>query len=145
MASRDQREAQPGRGGLPDGLDQPFDEDGLYRLRAAVAAHAGELGAGQQRGDDLLIIAGELASNAIRHGGGRGRLRLWRNGDSIHCRVSDAGPGLADPDGVGRQRPPLAAAGGRGLWVVRQMARDVEIETGPHGTTVTAIVDVKQS
>jgi len=28
----------------------------------------------------LLIVAGELTSNAIRHGGGSGRLRLWNDG-----------------------------------------------------------------
>lgn len=136
MAGNDQREVPLAA------LDQVFDEDSLHQLRATVAGCASALGVGPRHGDDLLIIAGELASNAIRHGGGRGRLRLWRTGDTIHCRVSDSGPGLADPGGVGRRRPPPAAAGGRGLWVVRQVAHEVRIDVGPTGTTVTATVDI---
>jgi anti-sigma regulatory factor (Ser/Thr protein kinase) len=61
-------------------VDHWFDADGLYTLRAEVAAHASALGATGPQGETLVVVAGELATNAIRHGGGRGRLRLWRDG-----------------------------------------------------------------
>jgi anti-sigma regulatory factor (Ser/Thr protein kinase) len=124
-------------------LDQLFDEDGLYALRAAVAAHAAHLGASELVVDDLVVIANELASNAIRHGGGTGRLRLWRTGRSISCEVTDTGDGLADPDTAGHERPQVAAYGGRGLWVVRQMTDRIDIRTGPDGTAVTAVVNLR--
>jgi anti-sigma regulatory factor (Ser/Thr protein kinase) len=123
-------------------LDQPFDADGLYSLRAAVAAHAAALGAHDELVEELVVVANELASNAVRHGGGTGRLRLWRAGELIHCEVSDAGPGL--PDGEpGRERVPVTAYGGRGLWVVRQMSQRVDVRTSPKGATVTAAFVVR--
>lgn len=119
-------------------LDQPFDADALFTLRSAVAAHASELGAGPAV-DDTILVAHELSSNAVRHGGGSGRLRLWRAGAYLYCQVTDSGQGLADPDNTGTSRPPPSVPGGRGLWIARQLAA-VEIDTGPEGTTVTAAV-----
>ncbi|MGN9906529.1 ATP-binding protein [Phytohabitans sp. LJ34] len=123
-------------------LDQPFDTNGLYSLRAAVAAHAADLGAGDEVVEELVMVANELASNAIRHGGGAGRLRLWRAGELIHCEVSDAGPGL-DESELDRELVPITAYGGRGLWVVRQMSHQVDVRTGPKGATITAALLVR--
>lgn len=123
-------------------LDQPFDADGLYALRAAVAAHASALGAGEEVVEELVLVANELASNAVRHGGGAGRLRLWRAGDLIHCEVSDGGPGLVDAE-AGRERVPMTAYGGRGLWVVRQMSHQVDVRSGDGGATITAALLVR--
>ena len=123
-------------------LDQLFDADGLYSLRAAVAAHAADLGADEELVEELVLVANELASNAIRHGGGTGRLRLWRDGELMHCEVSDTGPGL-DGEELGRERVPITAHGGRGLWVVRQMSQQVDVRMGLAGATVTAALLVR--
>jgi anti-sigma regulatory factor (Ser/Thr protein kinase) len=121
-------------------LDQPFDSDHLVALRSTVAAHADRLGLAGERIGDLVLVAHELASNAVRHGGGRGRLRLWRDHGSLYCAVSDEGPGFAGTGADGHQRPALGASGGRGLWIVRQLADDVDVRSDPAGTTVTARV-----
>jgi anti-sigma regulatory factor (Ser/Thr protein kinase) len=123
-------------------LDQPFDEEALFTLRSAVAAHASELGAGSAL-PDMILVAHELSSNAVRHGGGRGRLRLWRAGNHLYCQVSDSGPGLSDAERAGTRRPSPAVPGGRGLWIARQMA-EVEIETGPDGTNITAAIPLAE-
>jgi anti-sigma regulatory factor (Ser/Thr protein kinase) len=123
-----------------DDVAQPFDADGLYGLRATVAAHASRLGAAAEQLDELLIVTSELASNAIRHGGGSGRFRLWRRGTTFYCQVSDDGAGITDPD-VGTILPdPAGGPGGRGLWICRNLAVELTIEPGPdgRGTTVTA-------
>src|SRR2546421_1421663 len=125
-------------------LDQRFERDDLYSLRAAVAAHAVHLGAHPERVRHLVIIASELASNAIRHGGGRGRLRLWTADGTMRCEVSDEGPGLANPDNAGRTNPSQLAPGGRGLWVVRQLSDTLTIDTDARGTTVTACVAIAE-
>ena len=78
-------------------VDQPFDASGLYTLRATLAAHASQLGVPGQQIEALLIVASELATNAIRHGGGTGRLRMWRHRSTLHCQVSDRGPGGRSP------------------------------------------------
>ncbi len=129
-----------GRGGAS--LDQPFGPDDLYALRAAVAAHAAHLGAPPDRVAHVVIVAGELASNVVRHGGGRGRLRLsWVDG-AVRCEVSDEGPGIPDPDGAGKRPPSVLALGGRGLFIVRRLAASLTIRNTGRGTTVTALVTV---
>lgn len=130
--------AQP----APVPLDQTFDYDLLYVLRAAVAAHAADLGADEDTTFQILIIAGELAGNAIRHGGGNGRLRLWAADGYLHCEVSDEGPGIPDAATAGTRQPAPAALGGRGIWIVRQLAERVVISSGTGGTTVTATVPI---
>ena len=122
-------------------LDQGFDGDGLVSLRSAVAAHADNLGLlAAGRVSDLVLAAHELAANAVRHGGGRGRLRLWRDSDHLVCEVSDSGGGLGDPDSAGRTRPSPRSTGGRGLWLVRALCDTVDISTGPTGTTITVTI-----
>lgn len=123
-------------------LDDTFSSDHLFALRGAVAAHASELGLTSRQVEDLVMVAHELASNAVRHAGvtsgAPGRLRLWREGDVVVCQVSDAGPGLTDPHLAGARPVATTANGGRGLWIARQVAEHLDISTGPGGTTVTA-------
>jgi anti-sigma regulatory factor (Ser/Thr protein kinase) len=121
-------------------LDQAFDSRGLPALRSAVAAYAAELGAGD-RLDDVVLIAHELSTNVVRHGGGAGRLRLWRTGGRLMCRVTDTGPGISEAGTVGTELPGPETCGGRGLWIARTLSA-LQIDTGPHGTTVTAAVAV---
>lgn len=120
-------------------LDQPFGEQELFSLRSAVAAHAAHLGAGAII-DDAVLVAHELCSNAARHGGGTGRLRLWRTEAALVVRVSDAGQGLSDPARAGLIRPSPSVPGGRGLWMVRHLASAVDIDQTPDGTTITATI-----
>jgi anti-sigma regulatory factor (Ser/Thr protein kinase) len=123
-------------------LDQRFDSGGLFSLRAAVSAHASDLGLAADQVGDIVMIAHELASNVIRHGGTSGRLRLWRSNDSVLCQVSDTGPGLADPSAAGRAPAPLSALDGRGLWIVRQLSDRLDIDSGPDGATLTVTIAI---
>jgi anti-sigma regulatory factor (Ser/Thr protein kinase) len=143
MASREarangRREDTSESGTVP--LDQPFDRDSMYALRAAVAAHATTFGAPPGRVSHLVIIASELASNAVQHGGGAGRLRLWRDNSVVCCQVSDRGLGLPDPARAGTQIPPALVSSGRGLWIVRRLTVALTIDSTDRGTTVTATV-----
>jgi serine/threonine-protein kinase RsbW len=128
-----------GRAANPAMLDLGFDSSGLAGIRATVAQWAG--GGGSQAVDDLLLVVNELCGNAIRHGGGHGRLRLWTDGQRLLCRVTDSGPGIPDPEEQGLDRPAPNMAGGRGLWIVRRLA-DLQIDTGPDGTSVLAMIPV---
>src|SRR4030095_6148199 len=123
-------------------IDRSFSADDLYALRAEVAAHVSARGAGRGDLERVLIVASELATNAIRHGGGSGQLTLWWDGHLVHCRVSDRGPGLADA-AAGCTPPDLSAPGGRGLWLCRVLSDRLELEATPH-VTVTAALDLKQ-
>jgi anti-sigma regulatory factor (Ser/Thr protein kinase) len=121
-------------------LDQRFVRGDLYAVRAAVAAHASALGGGQDDVENLVIVASELATNAIVHGGGGGRLRLWSVDGMLAMQVADDGPGFADADHAGLRRQDPAAPGGRGLWLARQLCSQVRIHADDAGTAVTVAV-----
>jgi len=109
-------------------LDQAFDSDSLYALRAAVAAHGSQAGLSDGRTRDLVLAVHELAANAVRHGAGQGRLRLWAASDAVRCEVTDAGvPGEAD---AARWQ----AEPGHGLWLVRRIADSASVRSGASGT-----------
>lgn len=144
-------------------LDQPVDGDSLYQLRALVAAQAVRAGLPQRRADDLVIAAHELAANVVRHGSGRGRLRIWRHDQALHCQITD--DGLAQPPAAGAVAAcdgeaqgvdagsaarlpdgPVASAPdasswriepGHGLWVVRQLADSFSLHPGHGGSAAT--------
>jgi anti-sigma regulatory factor (Ser/Thr protein kinase) len=124
-------------------IDRRFTADDLYRIRAEVSAHASHLGASEAQVERLLIVASELATNAVRHGGGGGRLQLWRASDRLFCRVSDDGPGIPDPQ-RGRERPASAAIGGRGLWLCRQLSDSLDMARLGGRTVVTAMIELNR-
>jgi len=121
-------------------LDQAFDAGSLYALRAAVAAHAAAAGLGSSAVYDVTAVAHELAANAVVHGAGHGRVRLWADGGFLYCQVSDDGrDGLANqPAAPGDGAASWPAQHGHGLWLVREIADQVDIGHGPSGTTATA-------
>src|SRR5579859_1058823 len=123
-------------GGEPPVLDQAFDGDSLYSLRAAVAAHASQSGMPEGRVWDVVLAVHELAANAVRHGAGHGRLRLWVTGGGIRCEVTDAGAEAGSRDAA-----PWPAEHGHGLWLVRQVADQASLDTGPSGTV--AVIDFR--
>jgi len=123
-------------------LDQHFTSENLFALRSAVAAHGSELGLTGAALADLVLVAHELAANAVRHGGAStsvpGRLRLWRADGAVVCEVTDQGPGVADPS-VGTEPVAVQAGSGRGIWIARKVARTVTINTGPNGGAIVTV------
>jgi hypothetical protein len=58
-------------------LEHEFNADALHVLRKAVLACAMAAGMPESRATDVMLVAHELAANAVRYGGGRGRLSMW--------------------------------------------------------------------
>jgi anti-sigma regulatory factor (Ser/Thr protein kinase) len=142
VTAREHREGAAGSDPVPAGiaaLDQAFDKDSLYALRAAVAAHVAAAGLGRSAVYDVTAVAHELAANAVVHGAGHGRLRLWVTGGFLYCQVSDGGRDgtatQAAPSGDGAA--PWPVQHGHGLWLVRQVADHFDIIPGQPGTTAT--------
>ena len=120
------------RNGEPPALDQPFDGDSLYSLRATVAAHGSQAGLSDGRTRDLVLAVHELAANAVRHGAGQGRLRLWTAPDRVRCEVIDGG---ADDTGEEPAEAPVwHVEPGHGLWLVRRIADGASVQSDPSGT-----------
>src|SRR5712691_6244993 len=136
-------------------LDQRFDIDGLYQVRSAVAAHAAQLGLSAELANDVVIAVHELASNSVRHGPGRGRLRLWATGQALICEVSDGdadGDAAMQPDaGPPAERstpdsddPPWPVEPGHGLWLVGKVADSLTVRHDGPGVIATVRFGVGQ-
>ena len=99
-----------------------------------MARHAAAAGLDPTRAADLVLAVDELATNSLRHGGGRGTLRIWRDHSALVCEVRDAGR-IEDPL-AGRERPAVDRDGGQGLWMVNQLCDLVQLRTFPSGAVV---------
>src|ERR1700761_3964248 len=86
------RPARSGSGGNGETmLDQEFGVSSLSALRQAVMGCAAAAGMNRDRSIDVMIAMHELAANVVRHGAGRGRLRMEVTASALRCQVSDAG------------------------------------------------------
>ncbi|MFJ6198330.1 ATP-binding protein [Micromonospora sp. NPDC092111] len=117
-------------------IAEAFDQAQVTELRHSVTSCAHSAGLDGQRLDDFVLAVNELITNAVRHGGGRGWLRLWRHGGELVCEVSDHGHGISDQRLDDRSRPAPDTAGGWGLWLARELSDTMLVETGTAGTTV---------
>ncbi|CAL9352777.1 ATP-binding protein [Streptomyces werraensis] len=91
---------------------------------------------------DALLVASELTTNAILHGGGVTGFEVDVDGPGVTLSVSDRSDALpvAVPavDGEGRRRP-----GGHGWPIVCRLARDVRVSDLPAGgKRITALVSL---
>ena len=133
---------RPGRATLAGALPRPparcdeleFTKDDLATVRALVQARSRSAGLDAGAAADAVLAVNELATNAIRHGGGRGVLRAWADGGALVCEVRDAGR-IDDPL-AGRGLPGDDVAGGRGLWLVNQVCDLVQLRSLRAGSTV---------
>ena len=111
-----------------------FGREGLHDLRGLVATEAETAGLSRERTTDLVLAASELAANSVRHGGGHGTSRFWREPGTLVVEVTDAG--RIEQPLVGRVRPTPTQTGGRGLWMANQVCDLVRIRSGDTGTAV---------
>src|SRR3954465_4027901 len=75
-------------------LVEDFDGALITPVRHAVtngAAHAGLTG---QRLEDFVLAVNEIVTNAVRHAGGGGTLRMWLAESLLICEVVDKGAGI---------------------------------------------------
>jgi len=118
--------------GAPPLLDQEFDSGTLYHLRAAVHAHVGQAGLSEDRVGEVVLAVHELAANAVAHGAGHGRLRIWNLDGALGCEVVDGG--AAGTTDAPETADPWPTTDGHGLWLVRQVADYLDLRSGPYGT-----------
>jgi anti-sigma regulatory factor (Ser/Thr protein kinase) len=89
---------------------------------------------------DVVLAVHELAANAVTHGRETGRLRVWDLAGALHCQVDDGDPPApGDPARASRLPDPA----GHGLWVVRHIADQMQIASGPRGTRVTVTFNAR--
>ena len=146
------QEWEPTAASGPPIVDLGFDSDGLAALRVQLRACALQAGLPEDRVVDVVLAVHELAANAVRHGGGAGRLRVWGRPGALHCQVDDGG--LAESAEQDADHRDSAAAApkttsvnslscepGHGLWVVQQVADRMQSLSGARGTSVMITFD----
>jgi anti-sigma regulatory factor (Ser/Thr protein kinase) len=88
-------------------------------VRRHVTRHALRTGRDADDLRDRLVLAlDEMASNALRHGGGRVRASLRLTGDSYLVEVSDAAVTAPPRPAIGRD----PSEGGLGLYLIAELA-----------------------
>lgn len=121
-------------------------QDDRFGLAGRAMDIAWQSGASKQAAWEVATSVAELASNAVKHGGG-GTVSIaleTRPRLAIHVTATDRGPGFpvsqADPIGE-RWAYRLAGQGlGMGLEGVRRLMDEVHIDSRPgEGATVVAI------
>jgi hypothetical protein len=137
--------------GAPPLLDLGLDLGTLETARARMRACASHAGFPEDQAEDVVLAVHELAANTVRHGGGVGRLRVWNIAGTLHCQVDDGdlltsagqennhdGNAATKPEGFPGQATvnSLPCEPGRGLWVVQQIADQMQSLSGPAGTSV---------
>jgi anti-sigma regulatory factor (Ser/Thr protein kinase) len=76
----------------------------------------------------------EAASNAVRHGGGSGTLRIWSEAEHLVFDVQSSKP-LSDPL-AGRLQPSPDSVNGRGLTLINHVCDLVRLHGSRLGTTI---------
>jgi len=133
---------EEGPGALGDPLPEPaaspeetsFSIDSLNELRSFVYEQARAAGLDAERTGNLVLAVSEVATNSVRHAGGRGAVQVWREPDVLLCDVRDRG--RIDSPLVGHERPAPTQVDGRGLWLVNQMCDLVQIRSSASGNVV---------
>jgi anti-sigma regulatory factor (Ser/Thr protein kinase) len=111
-----------------------FGSGDVRLVRDHVAAHVVSSGMSAERGFDLLVAVTEIATNSLLHGGGRGDLRVWHDGERVVCEIADRG--VLDDPLAGRESPEIEGEGNRGLWLANQLCDLVQIRVFDTGTVV---------
>lgn len=117
-----------------------FEAATLGELRRFIRRYGNEAGIDGQAIENLVTGVNELATNSVRHGGGRGTATLWREHDLFVCEIRD--PGKISAPLAGRIDPPISGLRGRGLWLANHLCDLIQIRSEPGGTRARAHVAI---
>ncbi|MFD3717442.1 ATP-binding protein [Streptomyces sp. NPDC058674] len=104
--------------------------DRVRSLIETAGIGSSDPGSGADVLTDALLVTSELATNAIRHGGGITGFSATVSADGLRLVIADASD--AFPVVVDRQ-PGAAFPGGFGWPLIRRLARSVAVVPAPQG------------
>jgi anti-sigma regulatory factor (Ser/Thr protein kinase) len=121
-------------------LEVPARSEYLLLARLAATGVGRSAGASEETIADLKLAVTEGVANAVRHAypenaPGRVTVELRATTDRVEVVVSDTGRGLA-----GSGEPATGEPGGEsgmGLSIIRAIAEEVELRSGPDGRGAT--------
>lgn len=121
-------------------LDVGFTRPDLPLLRTRLLMTLLRAGLEEPKLGAFVHAVFEVASNAVVHGGGEGRLTALAVDGEVRCEVTDRGPGPA-----AITLP--TNAHGRGLMLAETLAGPLDVRPGPgaRGTTVALAASLNGS
>ncbi|MBG0565425.1 ATP-binding protein [Actinoplanes aureus] len=122
-----------------------FTAANVSETRHLIIEAAGGFGLAGDALSDFVLAVYELLTNAVRHGGGWGRVALRRDGDLLTCVTTDYGPGFTDEPAGDDVPPPVMSFGGRGLFLARQLTDSMQISSSRARTAVTVTVKLPRA
>ena len=108
--------------------------DELLATRRLLRAQAQLAGLSADRAERFTLACHEAIANALRHGGGRADVHLWREADTLVCDVRSPG-GFGDLL-AGRRAADPGSATGRGLLLINEICDLVQLSATSKGATV---------
>lgn len=113
-------------------LVMDFTGEKITAVRRAVSRQAAEAGLIGDELHDFVLAVNEIVTNAVVHGGGRGKLRMWDHGQFLGCEVTDGGPGGV----LDAPTEPTPQGGRHGLRLARLLVDSLEVLESTAGTAV---------
>jgi anti-sigma regulatory factor (Ser/Thr protein kinase) len=92
----------------------------LPKVRAQLRRHAASVAPDPDLLDQVVLALDEMASNALRHGGGEVQATVRLTDDAYLIEVSDQAAGAPPTPAVGRD----PSEGGLGLYLIAEMATE---------------------
>jgi anti-sigma regulatory factor (Ser/Thr protein kinase) len=118
------------------------DAAGVPRMRKFVSHWLRDAPLQQSDQTDFLLAVTEAINNACQHAGPRGhavKISCSCVDERVSVSVADKGSGFTPDPIAWEHRPALDQTGGRGLFLMRQLADDVTVTSTTRGTTVTLV------
>jgi len=116
------------------------DPESLGDARRRVRDALMQAGLAIDAAQDMEVAVGEALSNIYRHaystGVGPVAVEVLTSGGAFTVVVHDEGEATVPP-AIPRSLPPRTSPGGRGLYLIRNFADDVEFRVNPSGHGVT--------
>ncbi|MDD2915601.1 MAG: SpoIIE family protein phosphatase [Gallionella sp.] len=106
------------------------DESTFVLLRSKLFGIANRLGISDLKRENMLLVAAELASNNVKHAGGRGMIQIWQQPGPVLDIVSlDYGPGIANLAQAEQDGYSTANTFGKGFGAIRRLSDESYVYT----------------
>jgi anti-sigma regulatory factor (Ser/Thr protein kinase) len=99
------------------------NESSLVLLRSKLFAITNRLAIPDVRRENIMLVAAELATNNIKHAGGRGLIQIWQQpGPVLDILSLDYGPGIDDMLQAEQDGYSTSNTFGKGLGAIRRLS-----------------------
>jgi anti-sigma regulatory factor (Ser/Thr protein kinase) len=115
-------------------MELPSDAETPLQVRRSLSGILPEWVDDETRARALLL-ASELVTNAVRHGGDSSRVTLSCDSDEVRVAVADTNTALPRV-----LAPDPEHQGGLGMWLIEHLADEWGVDPGPDGKVVWFVV-----